>query len=314
MQQGPRQHVIDPTRIHHRWEKTLPPILSISSGDIVHFDLLTSADGQLARNSRADEVVLDFETIYNLSGPIVVDGAEPGDTLQIDVLELKPGSWGWTMILPEMGLLPEDFPEPYLKTYDLTNGESATLVEGVEIPLSPFLGTMGVHPGEPDGELPFPPHRGGGNMDNRHLHVGSTLWLPVWCRGALFSCGDPHAAQGDGEVCVSALECPMKATLQFHLHKRRISTPQFSLPPGSQTPLSDSAGYHAAMGVDNDLMRAAKSAVRGMIDWIQEAHGLTAQDAYVLCSLAGDLKIHEIVDAGVWIVGMTLPLRVFVTN
>jgi acetamidase/formamidase len=308
---GRTEHVIDPTRVHHRWQRTLPPVLEIDSGDVVEFDLRVAGDGQITPQSTAGEVQLDFETIYILSGPIYVKGAAPGDTLQIDILRLRPGHWGWTMILSDLGLLPEDFPEPYLKIFDLTDGHTARLADGVRVPLAPFLGTMGVHPYEPDGELPFPPHRGGGNMDNRHLREGATLWLPIWCEGGLFSCGDAHAVQGDGEVCVSALECPMQATLRFTLHQRSIAVPQFTTPPGPLTPQNDSRGYHATMGISDDLMDCAKTAVRAMIGWIVENHGLSAQDAYVLCSLAGDLKIHEVVDAGVWNVGMTLPLCVF---
>ena len=211
---------------------------------------------------------------------------------------------------PELGLLPEDFPDAFVRYFDLAGRETARLVDGVEIPIVPFLGTMGNHPGEPAIAPPFPPNRGGGNIDTRHLIVGTTLWLPVWCEGALFSCGDPHAAQGDGEVCVAAIECDMKATLRFALHKRTIPAPQFRV-PGALTPRTDAGGYHGTMGIDPDLMHGAKIAVRAMIDWIEAEHGLSREDAYVLCSLAGDLKILEIVDAGVWNVGFTLPLDVF---
>jgi acetamidase/formamidase len=307
----PREHVIDSSRTHHRWQKDLPAALEIASGDTVHFELKVSGDGQLQKDSRVEEVDLDWETIYVLSGPVHVEGAEPGDTLQVDILSLRPGNWGWTMILPELGLLPEDFTRPYLKTFDLTRADATELARGVEVPYSPFIGTLGVHPGEPDGELPFPPHRGGGNMDTRHLRQGATLWLPVWCDGALFSTGDAHAAQGDGEVCVSALECPMQASLRFTLHKHSIPTPQFTLPPGSIAPQHDAAGYHATMGISGDLMDGARVAVRSMISWIVDNHGLSREDAYILCSLVGDLKILEIVDAGTWNVGMTLPLCVF---
>ena len=112
-------------------------------------------------------------------------------------------------IIPGLGLLPDDFADPYLKIFDLRDRSAATVAPGVAVPLQPFLGTMGVPTDEPGRFEPFPPHKGGGNVDCRHLIAGSTLWLPVWCEGALFSCGDPHAAQGDGEVCVTAIECGM---------------------------------------------------------------------------------------------------------
>jgi acetamidase/formamidase len=156
--------------------------------------------------------------------------------------------------------------------------------------------------------VPFPPHMGGGNVDCRHLIAGSTLWLPVWCEGALFSCGDAHAAQGDGEVCVTAIECDMRAKLRFDLHKRSTAGPAFTVPQSVGMP----GAYYGTMGIDADLMEGARTAVRNMIGWLVAEHGLSREDAYVLCSLAGDLRIYEIVDAGVWNVGMTMPLAVFV--
>ena len=310
MSESGRKHTIDPSRIHHRWFRELEPALVIESGDTVHYDLVVAGDGNIWPGATYDEATFDFETIYHLCGPLYVEGARPGDTLEIEILSLTPGDWGWTAILPDAGLLAEDFPQGYLRTFTLDSPDRVTVVDGVEVPLAPFLGTMGNHPGEPDGELPFPPHRGGGNMDTRHLRAGATLWLPVWCEGALFSCGDPHAAQGDGEVCVSALECPMQASLRFYLHRRSISTPQFRV-AGPLTGPADSGDYHATMGIEPDLMQGAKAAARAMIEWICAEHGLSREDAYVLCSLAGDLKVFEIVDAGVWNVGMTLPLSVF---
>ena len=301
------EHTLDATHVHHDWDRGREPVLVVRPGDVVHFDLPITADGQLTEASSIDEVQWDFDTIYNLAGPIVVEGASPGDTLQVEVLELRPGAWGWTAVLPELGLLADDFPEPFLKIFDLRNGESATVAPGVEVPLEPFLGTMGVPVDEPGSVSPFPPHAGGGNVDCRHLVVGSTLWLPVWCEGALFSCGDAHGVQGDGEVCVSAVECAMHASLRFGVVERSIPGPAFQAP----RPVGIAGPYRGTMGIDADLMEGARTAVRDMIAWLVEEHSLSREDAYVLCSLAGDLRIHEIVDAGVWNVGMTLPLGVF---
>ena len=306
-----REHRIDAARIHHAWDNSLEPVLAIQPGDTVRYDLLMAGEGQVHEGASVEEASFDFDRIYNLAGPLYVDGAEPGDTLEVEILSLEPGEWGWTVVLPDLGLLPHDFPDPYLKTWDLRAGERAVLRTGVAVPIAPFLGTMGNHTDEPGVLPPFPPHKGGGNLDNRYLVAGSTLWLPVWCDGALFSCGDPHAAQGDGEVCVSAIECEMKATLRFRLHKRSITAPSFRA-AGALTPLSDAAGYYATMGIGSDLMECAKEAVRAMIVWLVEEHGLSREEAYVLCSVAGDLKIHEVVDAGVWNVGMAMPLTVFV--
>lgn len=303
------EHIWDASRIHHAWDLSLEPALHVESGDTIHFDIPMAGEGQLVRGGTFADARFDFDTLYNLAGPLAVAGAEPGDTLRIEILSLSPGEWGWCAFLPELGVLPDDFPQGYLRTFEI--GDVIEFAPGVRIPVSPFFGTMGNHPGEPEFALPFPPHRGGGNMDNRHLVEGSTLWLPVHVPGAQFSVGDPHACQGDGEVCVAALECPMRATLRFTLEKRTIAGPQWRSPAGSLTPRTDAAGYHATMGIAGDLMEGARTAVRAMVEWLVDAHGLTREDAYMLCSLAGDLKILEIVDAGMWNVGFTMPLALF---
>jgi acetamidase/formamidase len=169
---------------------------------------------------------------------------------------------------------------------------------------------MGTHPDTPATATVFPPHKGGGNVDTRHITAGSTLWLPIWCEGALFSCGDPHAAQGDGEVCVTAIECPMRASLRITVEQRTIPGPCFRT-AGALLAADESAGHFGTMGIAADLMEGARIAVRGAIDWLESEQGLTRREAYVLCSLAGDLKILELVDAGVWNVGFTLPLAIF---
>ena len=301
------EHHVDASRVHHDWDAAREPVVTIASGDLVHFDLAMTGDGQVTETSTAATVVWDFETIYNLGGPVRVDGARPGSTLEVEVLALTPGPWGWTAFIPGAGLLPDDFPDPFLKVFDLRAGTTARVADGAEVPLEPFLGTMGVAIDEQGPVDVFPPHRGGGNIDTRHLVVGSQLWLPVWCEGALFSCGDAHAAQGDGEVCVSAIECGMAASLRFTVHDRSIPGPSYRVPDRVGPP----GPYHGTMGIDADLMEGARTAVRNMIAWLVDEHGLSREDAYVLCSLAGDLHIHEIVDAGVWNVGMTIPLDIF---
>jgi acetamidase/formamidase len=304
-------HVIDPERIHHSWDNTLAPSLRVASGDSVHYELLMAGHGQVLEDARSfEDTSFDFTTLYNLLGPVYVEGARPGDTLRIDVLSLKPGDWGWCVILPGFGVLPDEFPDPYLKIFDLRARTRAEVAPGVRVPIAPFLGTVGTHPDEPAQAEVFPPHKGGGNIDTRHLTAGSTLWLPVWCEGALFSCGDPHAAQGDGEVCVAALECDMRTSLRFEVEHRTIPGPYFQT-AGALTPRAEGWGHHGAIGIHPDLMEGTRIAVRSMIDWVVGEYGLSREDAYVLCSLAGDLKILEVVDAGVWNVSMTMPLSVF---
>jgi acetamidase/formamidase len=302
-------HTLDRSLIHHEWDNALEPALSIRSGDVIGFDLLMCGTGQVSEGSSIEDVVWDFDTMDNLAGPIRVEGARPGDTLKVEILSLTPGPWGWTTVMPGLGLLPEDFPDAHLQIWDLRNGEFAMLGDSVRVPLRTFLGTLGVALDEPGSITPFPPNRGGGNMDMRHLVAGSTLWLPILCEGALFSCGDPHAGQGDGEVCVSAIECDMRASIRLTVEQRSIAAPSYRVPAAAQRAPVE---YHGTMGIDSDLTVCAQKAVRAMIAWIVEEHGLRPVDAYVLTSVAGDLHIHEIVDSGVWNVGMTVPLDIFV--
>ncbi|MGH7642323.1 MAG: acetamidase/formamidase family protein [Candidatus Dormibacteria bacterium] len=304
-----REHVTDSARIHHDWDESLAPILEVESGDVVHFDLQVAGSGQVKLGDHFDDVRFDFETMYNLSGPVAVVGAEAGDTLCIEVLELVRSKWGWAAILPGFGLLASDFPDGYLRTFALDSELGVDFSPGIRIPYRPFLGTMGVNPGGGVRLSPFPPHRGGGNIDNRYLTEGSRLYLPVFLPRALFSCGDPHAVQGDGEVCITALESPLQASLRFTLQKRSLAAPAF-LNPGAGGSRAASEEY-CVMGLAPDLMQGAQTATRAMITWLSEEHELSREDAYVLCSLAGQLRILEVVDAGMWNVAMCMPLALF---
>ena len=205
-------------RVHYRWDNTLPPVAEVESGDTIVADLQEVSGGQITRSSTvADLTRMDADRVYPLAGPVLVKGARRGDVLAVEILDLQPGDWGWTSIIPGLGLLQEDFPDPYLKIWDLSARTHASLRRDIRIPLAPFLGTMGVAP-EDRGSFPImPPGKFGGNMDIRYLNVGATLLLPVWVEGALFSCGDAHAVQGDGEVCISAIETPMRARLPGNL-------------------------------------------------------------------------------------------------
>jgi acetamidase/formamidase len=303
------EHHLGRTPWHHRWERDEEPTLTIESGDVVEFDLEMAGAGQIHEGDGYEDTCFDFDTIYRLLGPVFVTGAGPGDTLRVDILAMTPGDWGWCGSEPDLGLLPDDFPEPFVKTFDLRNGEAVHVCPQVTVPLAPFLGTMGTQPNSPSSASAFPPHQGGGNIDTRHLTAGSILWLPVWCDGALFSCGDPHGAQGDGEVCLAALECDMRARLRFTIERRTLPRPRFQT-PGALTPLVEARGHHGSMGIGPDLMDGARNAVRDTIAWLVQDHGLTREDAYVTCSLAGDLKMLEVVDGGMWNVGFTVPLGI----
>ncbi len=204
-------------------------MLTIESGDTVVYETRDVSDNQITPDSTAEAIAaLDWDRVYPLAGPVLVEGAEPGDTLAIEILAMETRGWGYTLIIPGFGLLPDDFPDPYIRVFDLSNGEFAYLRDDIAIPVEPFFGTMGVCPAGAKEQAIMPPGRFGGNMDTRQLVQGTTLYLPVEVEGALFSCGDAHAAQGDGEVCVTGIEAPMHGELRFTLEKgRRIPAPQY---------------------------------------------------------------------------------------
>ncbi len=311
------EHVLERGRVHYKWDNSLPPAIEVEPGDVVHFETDEVTDGQITPGCPASALgTLDFDRLYPLAGPVFVRGARPGDVLEVEMLELKPLEWGWTGVLPGLGLLPEDFTQPYIRHFDLSNGQYAELRHDIHIPIQPFCGTMGVATAEPGRHDVLPPTAGAGNIDTRHLNVGTRLYLPVLVDGALFSAGDCHAAQGDGEVCVTGIECPMAFTLRFDVKRDRSVKPwryQFVTPPGPLQPRSDERGYFAATALGPDLMENARNAVRDVIDWLVAEKDLSREDAYVLCSLAADLKISQIVDQPNFGVSAYLALSVFRT-
>jgi acetamidase/formamidase len=298
--------------VHFAWNVNNEPVLTIQSGDTVIFETREVTDGQFTIDSTTEAIAgLDWNRVYPLAGPVYVEGAEPGDTLAVEILDLKTKGWGWTAVLPGLGLLAEEFPDAYLRTFDLSDGEYIHFRDDIKVPIEPFLGTMGVCPKNAENVPIMPPGTFGGNMDTRQLMIGTTLYLPVQEVGALFSCGDGHAAQGDGEVCVSALECPMSSSLRFTLIKgKSIPAPQFQT-KGALTPKVNHAGFYGTTGVGSDLFKASQDALRGMVDYIAETYNMSKIDAYLLSSLCVDLKISEIVDAGHYVVSAVLPLAVF---
>jgi len=310
-----REHTLDKSKIHFKWDKRNAPAIRIASGDTVHCETAEVTNNQITPGCPASAMsTIDFSQLYPLAGPIFVDGALPGDILDVEILRLEPLDWGWTGIIPGLGLLSEEFTQPYIRHFDLTNRSTAALRDDIHIPIEPFCGTMGVATDEDGAFDVLPPTKGAGNIDTRHLTAGARLRLPVYVEGALFSAGDCHAAQGDGEVCVTGIECPMRFSLRFNVLKGRALPPwryEFITPPGPLQPRSDAKGYFVHTALGPDLMTSAKNAVRGVIDWLVRDKRLSREDAYVLCSLAVDLKISQIVDAPNWGVSAYLALSVF---
>ncbi len=303
-------HDLRPDAFEYAWDKAIEPALEVDSGETVVLHVRDASDEQITATSSADDVAaLDFEKVNPVSGPIYVKGALPGDTLAVELLEFRPPSWGWTAIIPGFGLLSEEFPDPWLRISEVADGV-VRFSERVTLPFRPFPGTLGVAPPEPGPHSIVPPSRWGGNMDVKHLEAGATLYLPVGVEGALFSLGDTHAAQGDGEVCGTAIETAMDVTLRLGVRKDvRVDAPQFDVPAAP----AERSGHHVCTGVGPDLLEAARDAVRATIGWLGENHGLEPEEAYAIASVACDLRIHEVVDQPNWVVGCFVPTGIFAT-
>jgi len=296
---------------HLAWDPAIPPVATVASGDEVEFDCLDASNGQLTADSTTDDLAtLEFDRVDQVTGPVAVEGAEPGDTLQVDLLEFVPADWGWTASIPGFGLLADDFPDGRYKVTRLDGSERAEFWPGIRVPIAPFCGEVGVAP--TTGPLStIPPDVHGGNMDTRHLVAGSTLFLPVFVAGANFSIGDGHATQGDGEVSGTAIETPMRARVRLTVRRDlHVTGPEFLAAPDPHAALRDGARY-ATDGIGPDLMEAARGALRRMIEWMGREHGLAPMEAYLLCSVAVDLRISEIVDVPNFVVTAHCPLGIF---
>lgn len=291
------------------------PVLTVKSGETVRIETVSGIPEMLERyGAPADDNVRELKEIHAkvkdrgpgphiLTGPVAVEGAAPGDVLQVDILEVRLRSnYGWMIFVPGLGMLPDEF--PYVRDKLIRLDERAGLAEfgpGIRVPLRPFFGSMGVAP-PVDRVNSAPPGYYTGNMDNRELVAGATLYMPVHVRGALLSVGDGHVAQGDGEVCLTAIEAPL--TGLFRLTVRRDLKLRW---PRAETPT-----HVITMGFHETLDEAARRATREMIDYLAEARGLSRDDAYMLISAAVDLRVTQVVD-GVKGVHAMLPKSLFVT-
>ena len=271
-------HTIHQHRHHFGWDNANEPALRVAPGETVAFETVDASGGQLSRTSTvADVAALDFAKVNPVTGPVYVEGAEPGDALKVTLEGFVPSGWGWTANIPGFGLLADDFPEPalHLWKYDPATMAPALYGPGGKVPLKPFTGTI--------------------------------LYLPVAVPGALFSVGDCHAAQGDGEVCGTAIESPMVVTLAFDLVKgANLKGPRLTT-PGPVSRHFDVKGYEVTTGINPDLFQGAKDAVRAMIDLLSGRHGMAPVEAYMLCSVCADLHISEIVDQPNWLVSCYFP-------
>jgi acetamidase/formamidase len=302
------EHNLSARPTHSRWNRALVPRLIIEPGDTVHFECLDSSDAQVhSKMTLPEYLAIDRGRIHALTGPVFVNGAEPGDVLGINVLDVAHKGWGWTSVVEGLGFLQDRFSEPFLFLWELEREISRSLAPAV-VPLCPFCGIMGVAPGE-DGEFRTrPPGIFGGNMDVRELCSGATLYLPVLNRGALFSVGDAHAAQGDGEVCINGIECPVDATLRFQLHKHHpLKGPIVESAPRIRQDL-ETAWMVIESGTDATI--AARAATSRMIDLLVDRWGFRDVHAYLLCSVALHLKFSQVVNEPMFTVSAAIPKNV----
>ena len=316
MTAAPIDHDLDDhdAHVHAAWNRDRDPVLTVEPGDVVRFECRDVYDGQLGPDSTASDLAsVDRSGVHPLTGPVAVEGAEPGDALAIELLDLAHHGWGFTGVMPGevgLGLLADEFPEPAYHFWVL-DGDVGHFVDGIEVPLDPFPGIVGVAPAAPGEHSTIPPRRVGGNLDVKHLTAGSTVHLPVEVEGALFSTGDCHAAQGDGEVCGTGIEAPMTVTCRFDVRRDvDLDAPTF-VTDGPFAPSNSTGRAVGTTGVEDDLMAAARSAVRSMIDHLTGERGLDRAEAYILCSAAVDLRINEVVNAPNWVVSAYLPESIF---
>lgn len=353
----------DPARGHNRWHEAIAPVVEALPGEEVEIETRDAFDGQIAARTTADDLRRsDLNLVHPLTGPVHVAGAEPGDLLEVEIRDMKPASFGYTVQVPGFGFLRDAFPEPYIAKWSIKDGfaESADL-PGVRIPDGSFVGVIGVAPSrelrervcrreaelaargglalppEPRGAVPsaepiasealrtIPPRENGGNLDIKQLSRGARLLLPVFVGGALFSVGDAHFAQGDGEACGTAIEMAGAILVRFALHKgearrRGIRFPRFLrsdyyFPPELACPRRFLATTGMSIHPDGrneseDTTLSAKNALLAMIDLLVE-RGWSRQQAYAICSVAVDLKISELVDVPNMVVSAFLPLDLF---
>ena len=353
----------EPHTGHNRWHPDIPPILRVDPGDEVILETRDALDGQLTpASSSADAGRVNLNVVHPLTGPVYVNGAEPGDLLEVKILEVEPATWGFTCQIPGFGFLREHFTEPYLVRWRIADGfaESEDLPR-VRIKGAPFPGTIGLAPSrslmqtiakrekelldrggmvlppEPADAVPggsiggealrtVPPRETAGNLDIKQLCAGTTLLMPVHTPGALFSVGDAHFAQGDGEICGTAIEMQSVFHAQFFVRKgeaaqRRQNDVAYFRDTYVQTPeLAVPRRFYATTGMSiekggrnqsEDVTLAARNAMLNMIDHLGE-RGYTRQQAYAICSVAVDLKISEVVDVPNFVVSAVLPLDIFV--
>jgi len=299
--------VLTKEQTHTKFSRLIEPVVRVPSGSVIEAFTHEATGGQFEPGSTAEMLhSVDMDRVHTLTGPVYVEDAAPGDVLAIRLIELEPADWGWMALIPDFGFLAGEFDATLLQTFRLDKENNAVeFAEGIRIPLKPFAGVMGVAPDTDEMLNTIPPRANGGNLDDPNLVAGTTVYFPVFVPGALFSIGDTHAVQGHGEVSGTAIESPMRIMYEISVIKggRSIAEPQY-----------ETDEYYATTGFATTIDEAAKKATRYMIEYLVDTRGLSREQAYMLCSIAGDLKIAETVDVPHMLVTMHMPKSIFVNS
>lgn len=298
-------HTLTADLTHNKFSSAIKPVLRVKSGAVIEVFTEEASDQEFKIDSKhADVNTINADLIHPISGPVYVEGAKPGDIITVKLLEIEIGDWGWLGIFPGFGILDEEFTEPYLRTFKLDDkNRTINFKDRINIKLKPFPGVMGVAPATEEMLTTIPPRANGGNMDNPFLTEGTLVHFPVFVEGGLFSIGDGHAVQGLGEVCGTAIEAPMRIVYRINTHtpegKHLMKEPQY-----------ENNDYYAVTAFGTTLIEATKKATRYMVDYLEANYYLSREEAYLLCSLAGDLHIAEVVDLPNYLVSMHISKEV----
>lgn len=306
-------HTLSADPLVHRWNNEIAPRLTVASGDTVTFQCADSSGWQVKPTWTAADFKAGFDAlkVHALTGPVAIEGAQLGDMLEIKIDAYQHHGFAWTSLIPNLGLLPEDFPEHHLMIWKLDETQTKSF-PGVTLELHPFAGIIGVQRAEVGEFRTRAPGPFGGNLDVRQLTAGTTLFLPVFTPGAGVLTGDCHAAQGDGEVCINGMEAPMDVTLSFKLHKNRPLAGPYAIFPGAFTPPRYATKpWHLFIESDENPREACKRAVRRAIEFIVARLGVTPAMAYTLCSVVLDLKVSQLVNVPTTTITACLPEAIF---